>query len=551
MRIYSFKFNYFSSVLFFVFYFYSSFSYSYFIDNKKDIQQKSISSGTMESEYYHIDFRCAAPNNPAIIICETKMRHKQDSSQNHVGTFPLPKAGKIATDYIGAHFTDKASPEILSHGKVFFTTKGDALIFQIAEQKISVPVKSMKPTSLAPIIYCAIDNNYPKAYYLVDHFDESHHAIGITDKTLPVYLSVINGDKSQNFEDENGGLIATHLNNDLLGYQYGDILLHPLLDKGCNPINLLKPPRNIRTMSGDQKVSLNWQGLNTASQYNIYYSTIANIRIGATGVNQLSTKNNNFTVIGLDNDIRYYFALTVEKNGIESPLSIELSAIPKAEAVAIASMKAINDTNITRCANKESNDLDCPVPSYPRQDAEYGANKQSFSKIDGGRCVKDNITGLMWEVKQDRNDQIADSLHDADDSYTWYEPDNAKNGGHEGFEQHYNQEDANTCYGYQSGNSSSYCNTFAYAQRVNAEGWCGYHDWRVPTLRELRSIVDRGRAGPALNTVYFPNDKKSYVWSSSPYAGDITRVWLLYFYHGYNVDNGKMNRFHVRLVRSE
>ncbi len=32
-------------------------------------------------------------------------------------------------------------------------------------------------------------------------------------------------------------------------------------------------------------------------------------------------------------------------------------------------------------------------------------------------CVKDNVTGLMWEVK---TDNVTKDLHDKDDTYTWY-----------------------------------------------------------------------------------------------------------------------------------
>ena len=526
----------------------SSFSDAFPLEMQQRIQRGEIIANTMESTNYHINLRCGSPTNPTVLLCEIQMKHKQDSSKNHAGVFIFPKAGKVSTDYIGVGFIKQITPEIFSHGKVFFTANGKTLIFQISEQEIRVPVASMTSKQIAPIIYCAVDGNYPKAYYLIDHFNESHHAVGITDKSLPAYLSIINDNKSENLEDQSGDLIESYLRDDLLSYQYGEILLQAFLDKGCNPVNLLKSPTNIRTISADKKVELTWKGLNTASQYNIYYSTIANIHRGASEVNQVSTQNTHLTVIGLNNNVSYYFALSVEKNGIESPLSIEVSATPKAEITAINSMKALSDTNITRCANKDSNDLDCPVSSFPEQDAESGRNRQSFSKISKGQCVQDNITGLIWEVKQDKNDQVGESLHDADDFYTWYEPDNSKNGGEVGFEHHPN--DANTCYGYQSNNNSRYCNTLAYVQRVNAKGWCGYQDWRIPTLGELRSIVDRGRTGPAINTVYFPNANNAYVWSSSPSARDSTSAWRIYFYLGYNTVNGKGVPAFVRLVRS-
>ena len=88
---------------------------------------------------------------------------------------------------------------------------------------------------------------------------------------------------------------------------------------------------------------------------------------------------------------------------------------------------ALNDTGITTCSNETQNGLPCPVAGYPRQDAEYGTNKFDFTKIDANgnalpvtatnhSCVKDNVTGLMWEVKTDDG-----GLRDKDWYYTWYD----------------------------------------------------------------------------------------------------------------------------------
>jgi hypothetical protein len=42
-------------------------------------------------------------------------------------------------------------------------------------------------------------------------------------------------------------------------------------------------------------------------------------------------------------------------------------------------------------------------------------------------CTRDNITGLIWEIKTDDN-----GLRDKDYSYTWYSTDAASNGGNAG-----------------------------------------------------------------------------------------------------------------------
>lgn len=205
----------------------------------------------------------------------------------------------------------------------------------------------------------------------------------------------------------------------------------------------------------------------------------------------------------------------------------------------------LNDTGITRCSNVDSNDLDCPVLGYPQQDAEQGSNTMSFTTITEGRCVKDNTTGLIWEVKQDKNNIPKNSLHDADDLYTWYDPDSRKNGGYAGSQ----NDNVASCYGHQYNKESTYCNTYAYVRRVNAQGWCGYSDWRLPSLHELLSIVHYGRYSPAIDTVFFPNTKSWYWSSSSNLAGGY--AWFTNFTTGLTASSQKYNyRVSVRLVRS-
>lgn len=63
--------------------------------------------------------------------------------------------------------------------------------------------------------------------------------------------------------------------------------------------------------------------------------------------------------------------------------------------------------------------------------------------------------------------------------------------------------------------------------------------WRLPNIKELQSIVKEENAVSdtkrAINTACFPAPDAStnvYVWSSSPYAGDLSNVWLVDFKDG-------------------
>lgn len=181
-------------------------------------------------------------------------------------------------------------------------------------------------------------------------------------------------------------------------------------------------------------------------------------------------------------------------------------------------------------------------------------------------CVRDNHTGLIWEVKT-----TDEGLHNAADRYTWYNTDTLHNGGNSGVSR---VEDFNTtqsndsCFGYDEGNSSTYCNTQAFVERVNAAGLCGANDWRMPSREELVGIVeyrsenDNDQADPiqrpSIDTDYFPNTQVTQVTealeairylSGSPVASAPTAVWAIYFGAGGSpaLSKGQINA--VRLVR--
>ena len=230
---------------------------------------------------------------------------------------------------------------------------------------------------------------------------------------------------------------------------------------------------------------------------------------------------------------------------------------------------ALNDTGITRCGNADSNGLPCPVPNFPRQDAQYGRDKTrnvagngkagfNYTKLDANgkplpagakswKCVRDNVTGLVWEKKPKGDGKIGNQgLHDADDRYTWYSTDNGNNGGSPGADN-----PGQTCFGYKNGQPGAYCNTEAYVNRVNAAGWCGAKDWRLPDFIELRGLADLSipYPGPTLDTGYFPDAIVPWYWTSSPDAHGADGAWYVDFYRGEFGGGGRHNNHAVRLVR--
>ena len=229
---------------------------------------------------------------------------------------------------------------------------------------------------------------------------------------------------------------------------------------------------------------------------------------------------------------------------------------------------ALNDTGITQCSNLAQNNLPCPQAGFPSQDAEIGRDAQQtagtltkigggsagfdFTKLDSGGnplpaaaiswdCVYDNVTGLTWEIKTDDN-----GLRDKDWTYTWCNNNSSINGGSAGV--------CDTGSGVGSDNclNNARCDTEKYAADVNAlnPALCGYTDWRMPTRRELHSIVDRSRENPpAIDAAYFPRTVNNWYWSASPYAPNAGSAWYVYFDNGVDYPEVKGDGLAVRLVR--
>lgn len=228
----------------------------------------------------------------------------------------------------------------------------------------------------------------------------------------------------------------------------------------------------------------------------------------------------------------------------------------------------LNDTGITDCSNDtvvdNTSGIQADSGTHPRQDCRYGRDPAAtagmrktgaggkgfdFTKIANNgaalpasavlgsaasdwACTRDNLTGLVWEVK------TSSGLRSKNHSYTWYSSDSASNGGSAG------TVSAGTCA------TIGRCDTEKFVADVNTPGLCGANNWRMPSKEELLSIVDYARTAPAIDPSYFPNTLASTYWSASAYAYNPNNAWYVYFETGVGNYNSKVNWYQVRLVRS-
>ena len=189
---------------------------------------------------------------------------------------------------------------------------------------------------------------------------------------------------------------------------------------------------------------------------------------------------------------------------------VTLFAVFLLPSIALAVDCTIADTGQTNCYDNDS-EITCPSPGedFYGQDAQYGPNLHSYTKLDENGndlpdeatswvMVRDKVTGLVWEMKQNKDD-VPDynNPHDADNTYKWHDAQDI------------------------------------FIGALNSAQFGGYSDWRLPTVKELASIIDRATYNPSINTTYFPNTQEFFYWSSTTYTGYPDITWTVSFLNAY------------------
>ena len=95
-------------------------------------------------------------------------------------------------------------------------------------------------------------------------------------------------------------------------------------------------------------------------------------------------------------------------------------------------------------------------------------------------------------------------------------------------------------------------NTHDWLRYVNTKGWCGFYDWRLPTLEELRSLLtaDVSRYYHIREDIFTDMQALgSRFWSSTVDKKSTEYAWAMYFGYGHDGLAHKSYSLNVRLVR--
>ncbi|MBT4520562.1 MAG: DUF1566 domain-containing protein [Halieaceae bacterium] len=208
-------------------------------------------------------------------------------------------------------------------------------------------------------------------------------------------------------------------------------------------------------------------------------------------------------------------------------------------------IRPFNDTGIIFGQNYlDGNNADCTGVTIEQQDCSHGRDATHKDDSDGHAgfsytklgstgaalpasaaswsCVRDNVTGWVWEVKTDDGGN-----HDKDNTYRW--------GG-------------KTALG--AGVDTYYPDWDTLLDGSNAASFCGYSSWRLPTIKELEALANLNRYSPAIDMAFFPATPSAGFWSASPSANDSNSAWYVNFDWGNANDDDRGSYRHVRLVHS-
>lgn len=212
----------------------------------------------------------------------------------------------------------------------------------------------------------------------------------------------------------------------------------------------------------------------------------------------------------------------------------------------------LNDTGQTQCYDG-STLVACTAANtgdgatYPRQDGRFGRDRAGMAKVGGGAAGFD-FTKMCWNGDAEGSGTCTGAL---------VANTGASASGTPGTDWACTKDNhTNLIWSLQSVSGIGWNGATSTAggspiAAHNGASRCGHATgWRVPTRRELLSIVHHRASSPAIDGAYFPSTVSSRYWTNDSYAPNPALAWNVYFDNGSSNALFKTFTYHVRLVRS-
>jgi hypothetical protein len=333
--------------------------------------------------------------------------------------------------------------------------------------------------------------------------------------------------------------------------------------------NVTMAPHSISAIMESNQAQISWDAVEYAQSYKVYYASQSFTSLTDKPETTIALSTTATSVsLALNKSFNNYYVRVSAVFGDKELLSTEqIRVIANFQPIG-----GINDTAVTYCLTTQLAVDGCESEYTQRQDGSVGRDaaatinqiskigvgsagfdfskisrngeilsKQTGSWLDSGSeadgqkwsCVRDNVTGLVWEVKQ------PGGINSTENTFTWFSDVLNTNGGEPGI----------------LGNSLcglSHCNTASYISYLNSIQFCGSRHWRLPTRAELNNIVMNTGAAPRLDPLVFPDVRRntSY-WTSSTYHPINQYAWAISMNSGIVFWQPKNTELSVRLVHSE
>lgn len=300
---------------------------------------------------------------------------------------------------------------------------------------------------------------------------------------------------------------------------------------------------SIVTIDGSQSVS-------TASDVTCSWSVRTAEQINFVDANLCKTT---FIAPDVDTITKIALVLTVKDNANNTDTDeVIITVNPK-------DLGFLHDTGVTECYN-ESAVIACGGEDFPEQDADSGRDTVAIDKSGAGErgfdftkfdtfgdelpnsalvfnCVRDNFTGLVWEVKQPSANPRFSTLRSVDNYYSFDS----------------SLDPVKSC------PDTKNCGLDNYIDSVNEAGFCGGANWRLPTFIELINIMDYHDTDKdsLLASEFFPftpdaaelGHKFYWVSDESAEGGGGTFQWVINLETGDDSAILQTNTAYVMLVR--